>query len=405
MSRPLVAAIVSSAAIVATHFFLRNQEEKKLEAPSSVVVAKGSLASKSDEQEAKKKADVPASVRGTVISAEEKKQEAPLSVVGLASKSDEVKKIDAEVGAAAAAVACATSDDKLSKLRDIIVDESKPIELRTRSVFLLRQMGTNDAIDALCLGLESPSVLLSHEIAFVLGQMGNVHALPKLTAVLLDEKYDPIVRHEAGEALGAIGDPSSVSVLEKMSKDKCIEVAHTCEIALARIKYVSTNKQWKKSCNALYDTVDPAPAHEENDIAKLQALLTDASLSLFERYRAMFKLRNLGNTNEAAIKALEAGFADASPVLRHEIAYVMGQIQNPASIPALKRVLAQSQEHSMVRHEAAEALGSIGDYEGVLNGYKEDADVIVRESCAVATDIYEYNTSDEFLSVENGSSS
>jgi len=46
-------------------------------------------------------------------------------------------------------------------------------------------------------------------------------------------------------------------------------------------------------------------------------------------------------------------------LLRHEIAYVFGQLQHPHSVPALSEVLSKLDEHPMVRHEAAEALGSI----------------------------------------------
>ena len=42
-----------------------------------------------------------------------------------------------------------------------------------------------------------------------------------------------------------------------------------------------------------------------------------------------------------------------------QVAYVLGQMQNKAASTALVRVLKDVVEHPMVRHEAAEALGSI----------------------------------------------
>ena len=45
-------------------------------------------------------------------------------------------------------------------------------------------------------------------------------------------------------------------------------------------------------------SVDPAPPCKIADVPELQAALCDAARPLFERYRAMFALRNL-NTNEA----------------------------------------------------------------------------------------------------------
>jgi deoxyhypusine monooxygenase len=99
---------------------------------------------------------------------------------------------------------------------------------------------------------------------------------------------------------------------------------------------------------------------------------------MFERYRAMFALRNRGDTE--AVLALAAGFADASAVFRHEIAYVMGQLQHKAAVPSLTKALIDTNEHAMVRHEAAEALGSIGEEESseVLAKFQRDNDRIVR---------------------------
>ena len=63
------------------------------------------------------------------------------------------------------------------------------------------------------------------------------------------------------------------------------------------------------------------------------------------------------------------------------------------SVPALLKVLQNSNESDMVRHEAAEALGGIATPE-VLPHLKEwmtrpDAPRVVRESCQVAIDMWE----------------
>lgn len=52
----------------------------------------------------------------------------------------------------------------------------------------------------------------------------------------------------------------------------------------------------------------------------------------------------------------------------------------------------------MVRHEAAEALGSLGEEEGVedtLKGFLKDADKVVRESVMVALDMAEFEKGDQ----------
>lgn len=107
-----------------------------------------------------------------------------------------------------------------------------------------------------------------------------------------------------GEALGAIGDPNLRELLEKYQHDPAVEVAETCQIALQRLAWVAEDKS-KSLSQSRYASVDPAPPSSEDDIAKLSAILMDESRPLFERYRAMFSLRNIGTTE--SINALGEG--------------------------------------------------------------------------------------------------
>ena len=52
----------------------------------------------------------------------------------------------------------------------------------------------------------------------------------------------------------------------------------------------------------------------------------------------------------------------------------------------------------MVRHECAEALGSVATNEcaEILNKYLNDKEAVVKESCEVALDITDYANSNEF---------
>lgn len=94
--------------------------------------------------------------------------------------------------------------------------------------------------------------------------------------------------------------------------------------------------------------------------------------------------------------------------VRHEVAYIFGQLCSPHSVPSLLHVLRDQQEDDMVRHEAAEALGGIAsdapepsdggekgeDVLAILREWavKMDAPVVVRESCQVAIDMWEVST-------------
>lgn len=145
---------------------------------------------------------------------------------------------------------------------------------------------------------------------------------------------------------------------------------------------------------------------EQNDtpsIPELKSTLLDTTLPLFKRYRAMFALRDLASppdlpTAVPAIQALAAGFKDPSALFRHEIAFVFGQLSHPASIPSLVETLSDVKESSMVRHEAAEALGSLGEEDGVedvLKKFLDDPEQVVRDSIIVALDMAEFERNGE----------
>lgn len=158
-------------------------------------------------------------------------------------------------------------------------------------------------------------------------------------------------------------------------------------------------------CCSDFSSIDPAPPLPSSDvrpsISDLEKTLLDTSLPLFQRYRAMFALRDLASppslhTSVPAIHALAAGFSDPSALFRHEIAFVFGQLSHPASIPSLIDTLGNKKEDAMVRHEAAEALGSLGDEEGVeevLKKFLKDDVQVVRESVVVALDMAEFERS------------
>ena len=106
---------------------------------------------------------------------------------------------------------------------------------------------------------DDSSALLKHECAYCLGQIGNRLALPALIRVLEDPAQEAMVRHEAGEALGAIGDPGASEILEKFSTDTPPEISETCQIALDRLKWLRGEEGAKFSDCNLYKSVDPAP--------------------------------------------------------------------------------------------------------------------------------------------------
>jgi len=136
-----------------------------------------------------------------------------------------------------------------------------------------------------------------------------------------------------------------------------------------------------------YGSIDPAPPFENADIVVLRRLLLDENTKIFERMRAIFSLRN--DRSKKAIEVLCEAFQAKSVLLKHEIAYVLGQMQDSNAVPKLIEILSDEKEHIMVRHEAAEALGAIGDIsaKSILEKYLSDSNPEISESCEVALDL------------------
>ena len=139
-----------------------------------------------------------------------------------------------------------------------------------------------------------------------------------------------------------------------------------------------------------FDSVDPAPPSSERSVADLRTVLCNEDEKMFQRMRALFALRNIGGKD--SVEALAAAYESKSALLKHEIAYVMGQMQDPHAVPHLIERLEDAEEDVMVRHEAAEALGAIGDRTAldVLERFVDDDEVVIAESCEVALDLLEW---------------
>ncbi|KAJ4313730.1 deoxyhypusine hydroxylase [Neodidymelliopsis sp. IMI 364377] len=310
------------------------------------------------------------------------------------------------------------ADTQVSKLRQILVSEQEPLARRFRALFSLKYLAslqppseeTVPAIEAIAAGFGSPSALLKHELAYCLGQSRHDAAIAPLRKVLQDRQEDPMCRHEAAEALGALSDKGSLSLLREMrdSKDEPDVITETCDIAVDRIEWDhGLQKSQENIKKSDFTSIDPAPPMPQNSekpsIPELEKTLMDTSLPLFQRYRAMFALRDLSSppdlpTAVPAVHALARGFDDPSALFRHEIAFVFGQLSHPASIPSLTKALSNATEESMVRHEAAEALGSLGDEAGVedtLRKFLNDPEQVVRDSCIVALDMAEFEKNGE----------
>ncbi|KAF4617701.1 hypothetical protein D9613_005813 [Agrocybe pediades] len=121
----------------------------------------------------------------------------------------------------------------------------------------------------------------------------------------------------------------------------------------------------------------------------------NGDVALHTRFRALFTLKSL--KSEEAVQIIAKGFKDESALLKHELAYCLGQIKKTSALPALESVLRDTSEDPMVRHEAAEAMGAISDLSSVpvLKEFAKDSERSVRETCEIAVDKIEWDNSEE----------
>ena len=187
-------------------------------------------------------------------------------------------------------------------------------------------------------------------------------------------------------------------------------LGETCYIALQGLK-----RERARVCACQYRSFDPAigdPTAVAQDIPRFLQVLADEEAELYQRYIAMFTLRNL---NAVAELAQVLATDKRSAALRHEIAFILGQMEftsendgltdEPAdgqegqnqgkenvAVTALIQNLGNCDDHPMVRHESAIALGSIGGAQAkaALRKFATDPQPMVAESCLVALDTCAY---------------
>lgn len=95
----------------------------------------------------------------------------------------------------------------------------------------------------------------------------------------------------------------------------------------------------------------------ETVIKNIGKVLNDSSRPMKERFRALFTLRNLGG--QTSIECISQCFSDESVLLKHELAYCLGQMQDERAIPVLRSLLEDTEQDPIVRHEAGELLSIV----------------------------------------------
>lgn len=293
-------------------------------------------------------------------------------------------------------------------LGEIIADSSQNIKIRMNCLFQLRTIGSFESVKALenALLKEPSSDLLRHEICYAFGQMisaeGNREEIERFVNTEIFDKSDKwasIVLHEAAEALGNISNENNIKLLEKFVNYDDEIIKETCELAIENLKWLKITDngvlEGFSEGNKYYCTNDPAPPFnferdaKYKDIKLLEKILQEGST--FDKNRAIFTLRNLGT--EEAIDALCSCYTEKfTPLLKHEVSFILGQMAEIASkaLSKLEEVLQDENQDPIVRHETALALGEISKGKDLLQKYSLHSNQLIAESCIIAEEFVDY---------------
>jgi len=130
-----------------------------------------------------------------------------------------------------------TESRSVSELTTVLLDTEQSLFIRYRAMFSLRDINSDESALAICKGFEDSSALFRHEVAYVLGQLMRRVTVPSLSIVLRNLTEHRMVRHEAAEALGAIGTPDAEAVLQEFEHDDEVVVNESCAVALDTAQY------------------------------------------------------------------------------------------------------------------------------------------------------------------------
>ena len=272
-------------------------------------------------------------------------------------------------------------NDKVPEYAATLQNLTKPVAERISALWCLRTVGTMEAVEACCVAfdLEPKSDLLKHEICYVLGQMDKTPEMLKKSQAFLEHivtgEHSKVVYHEAFEALGNLNQETTWELFKKFDNDESTLILETNYLAKKLMQWKTATENGKTEgidkMKLKFTTNDPAPIWNFEaepkyaDVKFLESILLDnKNYDLFDRYRAIFTLRELFTEESASALAAsmkKENFANCSPLLKHEVCFVLGQMEGvfgPA-IPIVLECMNDPEEHPIVLHEGLVCLGDM----------------------------------------------
>ena len=227
-------------------------------------------------------------------------------------------------------------------------------EVRRMSAWALGEIESATAVEALGAALKDSSPEVRKTAVWALGEIESANGVPHLLPFLKDENSE--IRSQAAWALGEIESPRAVTALSAAIDDRDPKVREMVVWALGEIE-------------------------DANAVGALSKALGDASVGV--RRKAAWAIGELDIEGEAPAALIEAT-RDQDREVRKIAAHALGEIGDPASVPALA-ALARGQDNAL-RYAAVHALSEIEDSAAVevLVELLKDADPEVRKIAAQA---------------------
>lgn len=254
------------------------------------------------------------------------------------------------------------------------------------------------------------SELLRHDVMYWMGQMRATNSVKFLIERVHDVNEKSVVRHEAGEALSNMIDIKEqiIPELEKHWDSPDTLLRSTVRVGVPKLKTINENSRYGKKYGGTMEPAEPFnQAEVEEYLAKKNIPTPTSHAELLEKvheelkksyddvdewtkYRLIYFLRDTNDKRSKEILSdmlLAKNRGATSPLLRHELCFILGQVNNNEECihAALKEASLDEEEHPVVRHEAILSFYDITKDEAFVDQFFKHPNQLIRESVELAS--------------------
>jgi deoxyhypusine monooxygenase len=287
--------------------------------------------------------------------------------------------------------------------KQILMSPTESLDNKYQALFNLRSIPSEESCAALRESYPhlGSSDFLKHDVMYILGQNQFPSSIDFLIKSMNDESESAVVRHEAAEALANFSDfkDKTIPELKKHWDSPVSELRSTVRLAIPKLE------QFNPASNLfnkfMKGTIEPAEPFSAAQLAEYLAsigkteddlldILVSPAVEEYIRYRVMYYLRDKADLQSAktVARVLKKQYrTSTSPLMRHEVCFVMGQFNDKANDPEIRQILGDDitdqEEAPIVRHEAILAYSQIWGNDELIIAQKNDPNQLVNESANI----------------------